>query len=505
MSSLNPIPSPLLQVLLVPVVFVPIVYLLGRKIGKNVGYLALIPLAYVTALLALSFPGVLSQGQVTEEYLWAPIAGLKFGFLLDGISLPLALTIAFLCLVTTLFSMPYMEHKINEQGGDKTAYSIYFSLYLLYAVGMIGTVLATNLVEFYLFYELMLIPSWLLLSTFGYGQKERIGIMYFLWTHIGALSVLAGILAMFSVVGSFEIANMHVLASVNPQLATWVSAALLLGFLVKMAVFGIHVWLPYAHAEAPTPISALLSPAMIGLGAYGIVRLVITPFGGVFSGFADILSIWALVTMVYGGLMALAQDDIKRLLAYSSISQMGYLFLGLSSLTSLGISGSIFHYVSHGLSKCILFSVAGTIIYQTHGVRSIGKLGGLAKKMPLTALAALIGFLGIAGVPPLSGFQSEWLLFSGVLASAMATGSVLRLVVAIFAIFSSVLTAGYGLWTVRRIFFGPLAKHMEDAKDPPLLMMVPLILLMIVAIILGIYPALVTDILIPAISRIVLP
>ncbi|OGD46679.1 hypothetical protein A3K70_04045 [Candidatus Bathyarchaeota archaeon RBG_16_48_13] len=504
MSSLNPIPSSLLQVLLVPAVFVPLVYLLGRRMGKNVGYVALIPLAYATALLAFSAPSVLSQGRVTEEYLWAPIAGLNFGFLLDGISLPLALTIVFLCLVTTLFSMPYIEHKINEQGGDNTAYSIYFSMYLLYTVGMVGTVLATNLVEFYLFYELMLIPSWLLLSTFGYGQKERIGIMYFLWTHIGALSVLAGILAIFPVVGSFEIADMHILASANPQLAAWVSAALLLGFLVKMAVFGIHVWLPYAHAEAPTPISALLSPAMIGLGAYAIVRLVITPFGGVFNSFSDILFIWALVTMVYGGLMALAQDDIKRLLAYSSISQMGYLLLGLASFTSLGISGSIFHYVSHGLSKCILFSVAGIIIYRTHGVRSIGKLGGLAKKMPLTALAALIGFLGIAGVPPLSGFQSEWLLFSGVVASAMTTGSVLRLIVAISAIFSSVLTAGYGLWTVRRIFFGPLADHMEEAKDPPVLMMVPLILLMVVALILGIYPALVTDVLIPTI-RTVLP
>jgi NADH-quinone oxidoreductase subunit M len=505
LSTIDPSALPLLQVLIVPLIFTPIVYAFGWKLGKKVGYIALIPLIYTTVILALSSIDVLSQGQVLEEYTWAPIAALKFGFLLDGISLPIALTVSFLCLVTTLFSIPYMEHKIAEQGGDNTAYSIYFSLYLLYAVGMIGTVLATNLIEFYLFYELMLIPSWALLSTFGYGQKERIGIMYFLWPHVGALSVLAGILATFPVTGSFEVSSMHNLATLNPQLAVWVSAALLLGFLVKMAVFGIHIWLPYAHAEAPTPISALLSPAMIGLGGYAIVRLVIAPFGVAFSGFSDFLSIWALITMFYGGIMALAQDDLKRLLAYSSISQMGYIFLGLASYTSLGVTGSIFQYVSHGISKCILFTVAGVIIYQTHGLRSISKLGGLAKKMPLTAVAALIGFLGIAGVPPLIGFQSEWILFSGVFTNAIQSGSILHLIIAIAAIFASVLTMGYGLWTIRRVFFGPLPEHLEDVKDPPLLMAIPLILLVLTTVIIGIYPSIVTDILIPAVSRLIIP
>jgi len=171
--------------------------------------------------------------------------------------------------------------------------------------------------------------------------------MYFMWTHVGAVIMLAGLLSSYWITGSFEISALS--GVVGSPFAGWIAIAILIGFFTKMAVFGLHIWLPYAHAEAPTPISALLSPAMIGIGAYAAMRLVIIPMPEVFSHFKLAFSLWGLLTMVYGGLMALAQDDIKRLLAYSSVSQMGYIFLGLSSATSYGLSGAIFHYVSHGL------------------------------------------------------------------------------------------------------------------------------------------------------------
>jgi NADH-quinone oxidoreductase subunit M len=263
---------------------------------------------------------------------------------------------------------------------------------------------------------------------------------------------------------------------------------ILAGLLVKMAAFGVHVWLPQTHAEAPTPISALLSPAMIGIGGYAMVRILMTISPELIGAVSFQLSIWALITMVYGALMALVQDDIKRLLAYSSISQMGYILLGIASVQIDGVSGSMLHYLSHGMGKGILFMVAGIIITQCHGTRSISKLGGLARKMPVTASAALIGFLTILGVPPTSGFISEFLIFFGLINSAMNPITLLKVLVAIGAVVSTALTAGYTLWTMKRVFFGPVPAEMAEVHEAPLTMTVPLIILAATAILVGIFP-----------------
>jgi len=350
----------------------------------------------------------------------------------------------------------------------------------------------------------MLIPSYFMIAQWGYGERERVSFMYFIWTHAGALLLLAGILTTSAITGTFDISAIPSLLghlAVPLQTQTWVCAAMLIGFMVKLAAFGLHIWLPYAHAEAPTPISALLSPAMIGIGSYAIVRIPLTFFPQVFQQYRGILSLWALVTIIYGSMMALAQDDIKRLLAYSSISQMGYIVLGISSLAAMGLTGSMFHYISHGTCKGLLFLVAGTVILQTHGLRSISKLRGLATRMPLTAIAALIGFLGIMGTPPLNGFQSEWMLFSGVFSQAMSSGSTLDLLVAIVGILATVLTAVYGLWTVRRVFFGPCPKHLEGVVEPPLTVLIPLFVLVSLTVVLGVYPRPALDRLAPAITN----
>ena len=486
----------LVQIVVIPVVTVPITYWAGRKVQKKAGWVTFASLAYTTLLIAglgLTFGGSIAY---REDFVWVPSLNLKFGLLLDGLNLPILVTISFLCTLIAVYSMTYMHHSIGE---SPSGYASYFSLYQLYAAGMMGTVLATNLIEFYLFFELMLVPSWALINSFGTGERERIALMYFMWTHVGAVCLLAGILTAYAKLGTFEIASLKMLA--GDPIVPWIAVAMLIGFFTKMAVFGLHIWLPYAHAEAPTPISALLSPAMIGIGAYATVRIVVSSFTSTFLAMGDVLSVWALVTMIYGGLMALAQDDIKRLLAYSSISQMGYLLLGISSSAELGIAGSMFHYVSHATCKGILFLAAGILIYQLDGTRSIKKLGGLAAKMPITALAFILGFLGIAGTPPLNGFQSEWMLFSGVFTGAI-NSSQPRLLIAILSIISTVLTAGYALWTIRRIFFGPLPDNLKTAKEAPISMTAPLIILAVVSIIIGIYPRLVTDFIIPAISHI---
>jgi NADH-quinone oxidoreductase subunit M len=498
------IPYSLALVLLVPIVSAPIVYQLGKQMGKKIGWVATIPLI-ITLLLIISLAVEINGGgSYSESYSWAPAAGLTFGLLADGLSIWMLLTINVLCLMICIYSVPYMEHRFIEEEHHtgvptpNSAFASYYSLYLLYTVGMLGTVLTTNLIQFYLFYELMLVPSWALINNYGYGERERIGMMYFMWTHVGAVILLAGILSSFWITGSFEISALS--GVVGSPIAGWIAFAILIGFFTKMAVFGIHIWLPYAHGEAPTPISALLSPAMIGIGAYAATRLVIIPLFQVFQTFSLVFSAWALLTMVYGGLMALAQDDIKRFLAYSSVSQMGYIFLGLASAAEYGVSGAIFHYVTHGFGKCILFGVAGILMSQV-GTRSIKEMGGLADRMPLTAILCLLGFFSIGGVPPTMGFMSKFFIFSGTFSSAL-TGSTSQLIIAIVAIIMTVLTVGYSLWTVRRIFFGPLPEQLKEVKEAPLTMTVPLLIFALFSVIIGIFPKFVTDYLLPLLTTV---
>ena len=443
----------------------------------------MIPLALSTLLVLLAG----WQGNVVETFRWEPIG--YFGFRADGLSVPVVFTVTLLCSVISVYSMPYMTHRL---GGESKEHGLYFALYLLYSVGMIGAVLATNLIEFYLFFELMLIPSYFLIARWGYGDRDRISFMYFMWTHVGALAFLAGILTLWAVAGSFDLSALASAVIPEPY-RFWITITILVGLLVKMAAFGVHIWLPHAHAEAPTPISALLSPAMIGIGGYAIVRILMTVSPELIAAVSFQLSLWALITMVYGGLMALVQDDMKRLMAYSSISQMGYILLGIASVQVQGVSGAMFHYLSHGMGKGILFMVAGIIIVQVHGIRSISKLGGLAKKMPVTATAALIGFLTILGVPPTSGFISEFLIFFGSIKSAMEPLFFQRLIVSIGAIVSTAITAGYTLWTMKRVFFGGLPAEMAGVGEAPSTMTAPLVVLAATAVILGILPDLVAS------------
>jgi len=473
--------------ILTPALFVPVVYLIGRRIGKQTSWIALVPLAFSTALFISIMPKV-SAVPLGEYFFWLP--EIRFGLLLDGLSLPIVLTVAVISTIIVLYSAPYMEHRVHEEYHEenKRAHATYYALYLAYATSMMGVVLSTNLFEFYFFYELMIIPSWGLINIYGYGEREKIALMYLLWSIVGAVLFVTGALTAYAFLHSFEISD---LVKLNGHpIATFVVVPILLGFFIKMAVFGLHIWLPYAHGEAPTPISALLSPAMIGLAAYATVRLIV-PISGAFRSLHWGLLLWALVTMVYGGLMVLAQNDIKRLLAYSSISQMGYLLVGIASNTTLGISGAMLHYISHGLGKAALFLSAGAIIHQS-GIRDIRSLGGLAGKMPVSTVAFIIGCMNIAGVPPTIGFMSKMLVFMGAFSQGLQT-SWFELAVALAALISTALTIGYTFFTIRRIFFGPTPNHLQNVKEAPAMMTIPLIIFSVLSIVAGIYPRVILE------------
>jgi len=483
----------LIQAIVVPVILSVFALALGKTYGKHTGWLAFIGMLYSTAILTFANYGLFSGGiknGLEASYDWGPYIG-KFTLVADGLSGPVALTIALLSTLIAAYSISYMEHE-HRLGA-------YFSLYLLYGSGMIGTVLTTNLAAFFLFFELMLIPSWALVGVWGTGPKEAIAFKYFMFTEAGALSLLAGIVTTRSVSGTFDVFQIaKAMAKVDPTVQMAIVIAIMLGLFVKMAIFPLHTWLPDAHAEAPTPISALLSPAMIGIGGYAAIRIVYTAFPVVLRSqeFTIGISILAIITMFYGGAMALGQTDIKRLLAYSSISQMGYMLFGIVSLSILGLTGAILLYVSHGLSKAILFMVSGILIHKFK-TRDISNLSGLASKMPYTATATLIGFLGLAGVPPLVGFWGELFIFAGSMYTGLAgiVGlDIGRVFLTALAVVASILTAGYGLWTVRRVFYGQLSERVKDAKEGPALMVGPILVLAAIAIILGVYPTLASKI-----------
>jgi NADH-quinone oxidoreductase subunit M len=236
---------------------------------------------------------------------------------------------------------------------------------------------------------------------------------------------------------------------------------------------------------------------MIGLAAYAIVRMLL-PITGVMNNNFTLLLLWGFITMIYGGLMVLSQTDIKRLLAYSSMSQMGYLFVGIASSTTLGVSGSMMHYISHGLGKAALFLSVGAIMHQT-GYRDIRQLGGLAARMPLSAIAFVIGAMNISGIPPTVGFVSKLMIFMGAFGPALQ-GNPVALILGLCAILSTILTVGYTMWTIRRIFYGPLPTHLEETKEAPLMMTIPMLLLCLLSIIFGIYPGPILDSLFKAVE-----
>jgi len=485
----------LLQVVAIPLLAAPIAYFLGRRVAMA-GSLSAIALGYV---VVVALTASLARGGL-EFYEWYPIG--FFGLRADGLSMPFLLTISILTFLISIYSVPYIARKPESRSTAGT----YYALYLLFAMGMLGTVLSTNLIQFYIFFEVMLIPSYLLIAKWGYGEREQMSITYFLWTHAGALTLLAGILATGFLGGSFDLFAPSGLPVIDPSkitadLRTWIALAIVLGLLVKMAITGFHVWLPYAHAEAPTPVGALLSAAMMGIGAYGIVRIVdlVIPSAMKTLGFG--MTIWALVTIIYGGIMALAQDDIRRLLAYSSMSQMGYILFGIATLEPIGVAGSIFHYVSHGTGKGILFMAAGAIILQAGGLRNISGMGGLAARMPVTATAATIGFLAIMGIPPMNGFISEIMIFLGAFKASLIGKSLVGIIIAILALLGTMVTAAYSLWTIKRVFFGQLPDGLKDVTEPPMAVTAPLMVLAALTVLLGVYPEFIVGLLVPYVKQ----
>lgn len=475
----------------IPIFSAPLLFIIGRTLGKSTNWLVFIILFSITMMFA---PLLLTAHMhpILVEYAWTlTTVRLNFGLLGDGLSIPVIFTMAFVFAFSALHSIPYIDKRMRmgdiEESG--TMYAAYPALYLLYSGSVLGAILATNLIEFYLFFECALIFSWLLILLYGYGERERISLSYFLWTHVGGVSLLVGILAVSQHIGSFEISDLWRIEAGSME--PWIGLAITLGLLVKIGSLGVHGWLPDTYSESPSPVSAVLGATSVLLGTYSMARLLM-PFREVLFAYSGWLELWALLTILYAGIMALMQNDTKRLVAYLSMSQMNYCFLGVFTYMKYGVVGAISYAISHGLAIALLFLVAGAILYRT-GTREMDKLGGLASRLPSSIIAALVGFLTIGGVPPTVGFKSKFILLTGAFERGFMRSPLELTVALLAATLATAITLAYEFRTVWRVFYGSLPEYLKGIREAPIPMIIALLALSSLSLIYGIWPTIITE------------
>ncbi len=461
--------------ILLPILVASFLLIFKRRISKNIAA-SLTILTTIASALLLIFPFLAVYTNPTtyvhEQYTWIPNLNVSLNLRLDGLSFAIAFSIVFLSVLTAIYSVDYMAHERDL--------AFYYSNYLYFFAGMLGVVLSADMLQFYMFWELMLVPSYFLIAFWGTpGKSLKVAIKYFIFMHVGALAILVGILLTYVNAGTFDMLKI-VQSSIPSYYSLLIFGLLLFGFMVKMAIFPFHTWLPDAYSEAPTPISVLLSGVMTETAAYAIIRFcaIITPLP--YQTYSWWLALLAVITIIYGGLMALVQTDIKRLLAYSSVSQMGYIFFGLATFTSIGFTGSMFHIINHAMAKGLLFMVAG-LITQATGISNIEELGGLGRKWPAIGVFGFIGALSIAGTPPMGGFFSEWLIFGGGVDANF-------LILLGIALIGGIISAGYSLRFLWKVFLGPEHSDFSNVKDPSYWMLVPIGILGFFAVFFGIFP-----------------
>ncbi|MGH9899013.1 MAG: complex I subunit 4 family protein [Pyrinomonadaceae bacterium] len=453
----------------------------------NYRWIALIfsSLTFFVSLLTLrGDTGFNADFRFVQNTVWIGAIGANYHIGVDGISLWLIILTTLLMPISVLCSWTAIE---------KRPLAFYLSLLLLEGA-VIGVFVSLDLLLFYLFFEASLIPMFFLIGVWGGERRIYAAVKFFIYTAIGSLLMLVAIIALFFIYGSFDyttiLASMRGLPALDSRYEFWLFAAFALAFSIKTPLFPFHTWLPDAHTEAPTAGSVILAGVLLKLGTYGLLRFNLGLFPKAAVAFAPLMVVLAVIGIIYGALVAMVQPDVKRLVAYSSVSHMGFVILGIFSFTEQGIQGALYQMLSHGVSTGALFLIVG-IIYERSHTRLIENFGGLAKPMPWFSTFFCITTLSSIGLPLLNGFVGEFLVLLGTWTSNLLPYAWL---ITMLATTGVIWAAVYMLWMLQRVIFGKITRP-ENEIYPDLNpretgFLLPLLALMLI---MGVFPLIFID------------
>jgi NADH-quinone oxidoreductase subunit M len=427
----------------------------------------------VSTLIWWNFDKTTAGFQFVEEHAW--LGPLKYKMGVDGISMLFVILTTFLMPLTILASWESIEDRVKE----------YMIAFLVLETLMLGVFCALDLVLFYLFFEGGLIPMFLIIGVWGGKRRVYASFKFFLYTLLGSVLMLLAMMAMYWHAGTTDIPAL-LATKFPPDMQKWLWLAFFASFAVKMPMWPVHTWLPDAHVEAPTGGSVILAAILLKMGGYGFLRFSLPMFPNASEHFAPLVFTLSIMAIIYTSLVALVQEDIKKLIAYSSVAHMGYVTMGIFTASQQGVDGAIFQMLSHGIVSAALFLCVG-VVYDRMHTREIAAYGGLVERMPKYALAFMVFTMANVGLPGTSGFVGEFLTL---LAAFKANTWV-----AIFATLGVILSAAYALYLYRRVIFGVLdkasLKSILDLSPREVAILAPLVLL---TIFYGVYPAPVLDV-----------
>jgi NADH-quinone oxidoreductase subunit M len=463
-----------------------VILLVWPGIRDEVARVAALVVSIATFVVSLGmlgrFDGSVAGFQMIERADWVRSLHLQYLLGVDGVSLFMVLLTTFLFPVAILASWRIER---NVRG--------FMIAMLLLETAVVGTFLSLDLLLFFLFFEAMLFPMYLIIGGWGYERRIYAAVKFFLFTMFGSAFLLVAILFLYAKGGTFDVRQLTGLA-LTTTASRWLFLAFFVAFAVKVPIFPLHTWLPDAHTEAPTAGSVILAAVLLKIGAYGLIRFNLALFPEASRYFSDLVQILALIGIVYGAIVALMQTDLKRLIAYSSVSHLGFVVLGIFAFTRYGVTGGVLQMVNHGLSTGALFLLVGMLYERTH-TRNLAEMGGMASVTPKLAGVFLFAALSSLGLPGLNNFVGEFLVILGTFASNAVYGSV--------AAAGVVLAAIYLLWSYQRMAHGPVVE--AHAMHPDLSVREYALIAPVLAaiLVLGVYPKLVLDRIEPTTNKVV--